>query len=106
MWIGVHEAMFELDPKVTLKMFKNWIFTPEHEEKCSLVEYILEHVEFKPDYYDKLEKTVESEFISDTTLIMPKVIIIINIFFFFIYILFKCICIYLIFLPSISCLVV
>lgn len=82
MWIDIHEAMFELDPKVTLKMFKNWFFALEHEDKCSLVDYILEHVEFKPDYYDQLEKTVESEFISDTTLIMPKVIIIIYFFFF------------------------
>lgn len=73
MWIGVHEAMFKLDPKVTLKMIKNWIYASENEEKSSLIDYILQYIEYKPDYYNKLLKTVESEFISDTSLLMPKV---------------------------------
>lgn len=73
MWIGVHEAMFELDPKVTLKMMQQWVYTSENEEKSSIIDYILQHVEYKPDYYNKLLKTVESEFISDTALLMPKV---------------------------------
>lgn len=77
MWIGVHEAMFELDPKVTLKMFKNWIYITENEEKSSFIDYILQRVDYKPDYYNKLLKTVESEFISDTSLLMPKVKLII-----------------------------
>lgn len=75
MWIGVHELMFSLDPKVTQKIIKNWICTTLNEEMSPLIlDCILEHVEYKPDYYDKLEKIVESEFIFDTTLLMPKVI--------------------------------
>lgn len=73
MWIGVHEAMFKLDPKVTLKMIKNWIYAPKDEKKSSIIDYILQNIEYKPDYYNKLLKTVESEFISDTSLLMPKV---------------------------------
>lgn len=73
MWIGVHEAMFKLDPKVTLKMIKNWIYASEIDEKLSFIDYILQYIEHKPDYYNKLLKTVESEFISDTSLLMPKV---------------------------------
>lgn len=73
MWIGVHQTMFELDPKVTHKMFKNWICNIDNTENLSIVDYILNHVEYKPDYYDKLVKIVESDFISDTTLLMPKV---------------------------------
>lgn len=74
MWIGVHEAMFKLDTKVTQSMMKNWICSTENQDKLSIFNYILNHVEYKPNFYDKLMKTVESEFISDTTLLMPKVI--------------------------------
>lgn len=73
MWIGVHETMFELDPKVTYSMFKNWICSVQNEDKPSIIDYILQHVEYKPHYYEKLIKTVESELISDTAVILPKV---------------------------------
>jgi len=73
MWIDVHEAMFKLDIKVTQKVITNWICTIEDEKSSSLLDYILEHIECKPDYYDKLVKLLEPEFISDTTLLLPKV---------------------------------
>jgi len=73
MWVGVHEAMFELDPKVTQKIVKNWICTTSNNENSSILNYILEHVEYKPEYYDKLLKIVGSEFISDASLLMPMV---------------------------------
>jgi len=73
MWTGVHEAMYELDPKVTQSIIRNWICATSNEENCSFLNYILEHVEYKPEYYDKLLKIVGSEFISDASLLMPMV---------------------------------
>jgi len=73
MWTSVHKAMFELDPKVTHKIFRNWICAISDEENSSILYYILENVEYKPDYYDKLLKIVGSEFISDASLLMPMV---------------------------------
>lgn len=73
MWIGVHEAMYELNPKVTQKIIKNWICARENDENFSVINYILNHVENKPEYYEKLAKTMESEFIADTALLLPKV---------------------------------
>lgn len=73
MWIGVHEALFEVDTKVTLNLFKNWLSSVENEDKPSILDYILKHVEYKSEFYDKLVKVVESEFISDSSLLMPKV---------------------------------
>lgn len=73
MWTSVHKAMFELDPKVTHKIFRNWICAISDEENSSILNYILENVEYKPDYYDKLLKIVGSEFISDASLLMPMV---------------------------------
>lgn len=74
MWIGVHEVMFMLDTKVTQNIIKKWICTTPSEEKSPLIlDYILEHVEYKPNYYDELVKIVESEFFLDTSLLMPKV---------------------------------
>lgn len=73
MWIGVHETMFELDPKVTQKVIMNWICSTSNEENISILNYILEHVENEPDYYEKILKTVGSEFISDAALLMPMV---------------------------------
>ncbi|VVC40847.1 Hypothetical protein CINCED_3A004867 [Cinara cedri] len=73
MWVDVHEAMFQLDTKVTQNIFKNWIYSTANEGNISILDYIIKNVEYKPDYYDKLVKTVESEFISDTLLLMPKI---------------------------------
>ncbi|KAL4096870.1 hypothetical protein QTP88_021745 [Uroleucon formosanum] len=73
MWTGVHEAMYKLDPKVTQNIIKNWICATSNEENCSILNYILEHVDNKPDYYDKLLKIVGSEFISDASLLMPMI---------------------------------
>lgn len=73
MWIGVHEVMFELETKVTHTIIKSWICSSDDEEKFSIFNHILEHVEYKPDYYDQLVTTVDLEFILDTTLLMPKV---------------------------------
>ncbi|XP_027854379.1 gem-associated protein 5 isoform X3 [Aphis gossypii] len=73
MWTSVHKAMFELDPKVTHKIFRNWICAISDEENSSILNYILENVEYKPDYYDKLLKIVGSEFISDASLLMPMI---------------------------------
>lgn len=72
MWIDVHEVMFQLDTKVTQNIFKNWICSTANEQ-ISILDYIIKNVEYLPEYYDKLVKTVESEFISDTILLMPKV---------------------------------
>lgn len=71
MWIDVHELMFKLHTKVTYKIIINWICNIDNEE--SIFDYILNHIEYKPDYYDKLERILESEFILDTTLLLPKV---------------------------------
>lgn len=73
MWISVHEAMFELDPKVTQNITKNWIFEKNNEKNSSIFNYILMHIEYKPNYYDKLLKIVGSEFISDASLLMPMI---------------------------------
>jgi hypothetical protein len=73
MWISVHEIMFELETKVTHIIFKNWICSSVNEENFSIFNHILEQVEYKPNYYNQLVTTVESEFISDTALLMPKV---------------------------------
>jgi len=73
MWVGVHEEMFKLDPKVTYKMFKDWICGFKIEENFSVIDSILKHVECKPEYYARLIKTVESKFVSDTALLLPKV---------------------------------
>lgn len=74
MWIGVHEIMFTLDPKVTQKIIKQWIcITPSEENSPHILDVILEHIKCEPNYYDELVKIVESEFIFDTSLLMPKV---------------------------------
>lgn len=74
MWIDVHEAMFKLETKVTHNIIKNWICcTITSEESYSLFDYIFNHIEYKSDYYDKLMRILESEFISDTILLLPKV---------------------------------
>lgn len=73
MWIGVHEVMYELETKVTHVIIKNWICPSVNNENVSIFNHILEHVEYKPDYYNHLVRTVESEFISDSALLMPKV---------------------------------
>jgi len=73
MWTSVHEVMYELDPKVTQSIIRSWICSTPNKENSSILNYILEHVEYKPDYYDKLLKIVGSEFISDASLLMPMV---------------------------------
>jgi len=73
MWTSVHEAMYELNPKVTQNIIRSWICTTQNKENSSILNYILEHIECKPDYYDKLLKIVGSEFISDASLLMPMV---------------------------------
>ncbi|VVC34354.1 WD40/YVTN repeat-like-containing domain,WD40-repeat-containing domain,Quinoprotein alcohol [Cinara cedri] len=72
MWVSVHQAMFELDPNVTPKIIKNWICTTDSENKFTILDYILEHIDCKPDYYEKLVCLVESEFISDIAHSLPK----------------------------------
>lgn len=73
MWIGVHEIMYELNSKVTQNIVTNWICTTKLEDSLIIFDYILKHVENKPEYYEKLSKTLEAEFISDTALLLPKV---------------------------------
>uniref|UniRef100_A0A2H8TR50 Gem-associated protein 5 n=1 Tax=Melanaphis sacchari TaxID=742174 RepID=A0A2H8TR50_9HEMI len=73
MWTSVHEAMFELNPKVTQIIIKNWICAISVNENSSILNYILEHVEYKQDYYDKLLKIVGSEFIFDASLLLPMI---------------------------------
>jgi len=71
MWIGVQEIMFELHPKVTQNMIQNWICS--NEKNSSIIDHILNNVECNYEYYEKLMSSVEPEFITDTTLLMPKV---------------------------------
>lgn len=72
MWIGVHKVMFELDPKVTYKKFQDWICDTEPQES-SIIDNILKHVPCKPEYYERFMKILESKFISDSALLLPKV---------------------------------
>lgn len=72
MWIGVHQVMFELDPKVTYKKFQDWICDTDPQES-SIIDNILKHVPCKPEYYERFMKILESKFISDTALLLPKV---------------------------------
>ncbi|XP_050548887.1 uncharacterized protein LOC126910389 isoform X2 [Daktulosphaira vitifoliae] len=72
MWIGVHESMFEFDEKVTLDIFKDWLFDVNNKNNVTILDHIITKVTWKPEYYDNLVKIIEPEFISDTNLIMPK----------------------------------
>lgn len=73
MWVDVHKVMFQLDPKVTQNVFKNWICSIVNDGNILILDYIITNVEYKPEYYDQLINAVESDFISDTALLMPKV---------------------------------